>query len=113
MFNANVSLQGNLDLGFDNVVNDVVDGARDAAKHYQSTLVGALERNVGSVAIGGNLRRTIAISRVGGIPYLQTGNLANSITFSESGNFTARGKYIFRVSTRVKYSKALERGGFV
>lgn len=62
-------------------------------------------------SITGRTRIRFRHSSPGEVPYRQTLNLANSVRLtSQTGSGATLGEFRSRVSTRVKYSRTLERG---
>jgi hypothetical protein len=92
-------------------------GADNAANIYKRELERTLSQVVGSIPAtssknAGN-RRQLRHSAPGQPPFVQTFNLASSLTISQSSGsrILQRGRLTTRISTRVPYAKTLELGG--
>lgn len=92
------------------------EGAKRAGNVYLSLLRLRLKRTSGSVPayvmIGPNYRKAVKFSRPGEIPFWQTKNLANSVNLTDTPPRPRDVSSTVRLSTRVKYARSLERGGY-
>ena len=93
---------------FKNIFRRVQINTNVAGAKYRSRLKRELLKTAGSEPVSGIFRRRVRHSSPGQSPFWQTGNLANSLKFSQS---TANWVHRVRISTDVEYAAALELGG--